>query len=472
MHTLSMVDCTPCTGATQVSSEETTYIAQCLELSLTELQYKTTPAAGWDTSSYKTQDSNISDWFVKTVRIFSSDTDSWVIGRVTFDTGSTYNWITKNFLEERLGASYRALPGGRSHACVAFSGHLVVPLGFINLTWYEADGAGRTSYETQFFVCEQEERLFDLIVGSRTIVRERILSWQISTVWPNQRTQAGLTPLFSEARRREERLQAQTRLERQPLQDRTRQLREMVRQQRADRVLLQTTPDPSRATSMRNENRAFNTEATTQRLQRIGSQLGYQQELLPANEATRKAWARGRPGASATVETEGPGLARPPHPNQETSATTSAAHVYPETPRAGGRDNNDREQMQPETRHDGHDATTPTGAIHGHATSQSTADPGFRSSTSGDSGNGISYMNAMQDTPATSTSQRADQNGGTSPTIPAARTDGATAAGNGTKSQVTDARTQRRRFWPFGRKKIRVHPTSSSSTYPFVVAKG
>ncbi|EKD20842.1 hypothetical protein MBM_01524 [Drepanopeziza brunnea f. sp. 'multigermtubi' MB_m1] len=383
--------------------------------------------------------------------MFSSDTDYWVIGKVTFDTGSMYNWITKNFfLEKRLGASYRTLPGGRSHAFVAFSGHLVVPLGFVNLTWYEADGAGRTTYKTQSFVCEQEERLFDVIFGSRTIFQQKILSWQLSTIWPTQRAQAGLAPLFSEARRREERLQAQTRLERQPLQDRTRQLREKVRQQRADRVFLQKT-DPSRATSMR-------TVLSTPRLPHSGFK-----ELAASSAINRNSYQQAKQRGKLGLAVAQAPLRRLPTP--------SADHIYPETPRAGRRHNNDRGQMQPETRDDGYDATTPTGAIHGHASSQPTADAGFRSSTSGNSGNGTSYMNAMRDTPATSTSQPADRNGGTSPTIPAAHTDGATASGNGTKSHATDSRTQRRRFWPFGRKKIRVHLTSSS-TSPFVVAKG
>lgn len=118
-----------------------------------------------------------------------------MIGRATFDTGSTYNWISRHFLEERLGRTHNVLPQNHSRTCVAFSGHVVVPLGFVKLIWYEAEGAGRTTYDTQFFVCDQEERLFDLIIGSRTIAREKILSWQITTIWRN-RTQGQLPPVL------------------------------------------------------------------------------------------------------------------------------------------------------------------------------------------------------------------------------------------------------------------------------------
>ncbi|KAJ5054680.1 uncharacterized protein L3040_000946 [Drepanopeziza brunnea f. sp. 'multigermtubi'] len=204
-----------------------------------------------------------------------------------------YNWITKNFfLEKRLGASYRTLPGGRSHAFVAFSGHLVVPLGFVNLTWYEADGAGRTTYKTQSF--------YDL-------------------AHPTSPGGTGAVVLRSQAPRRATSGANKTGTSTfaRPYQTAP---REGAAAESGQGLSPKNRPEPGDFY----ENRAFNTEATTQRLQRIGSQLGYQQELLPTSEATRKAWARGRPGASgtATVKTKVPGLARPPHPNQEASANT------------------------------------------------------------------------------------------------------------------------------------------------------
>ena len=143
----------------------------------------------WETVSFSTEDSAISDSFVKTIRVLNPSTSLWVIARSTFDTGSTYNWISKQFLEQRLRISYHELPQKRRHACIAFSGHVVVPLGFVKLLWYDAEGAGRVTYETQFLVCDQQERLFDLIVGSRTITRERILSWRVTTVWGSTQVQ-------------------------------------------------------------------------------------------------------------------------------------------------------------------------------------------------------------------------------------------------------------------------------------------
>lgn len=141
--------------------------------------------------SYTTQDSHLPDTFIKDIRVFSPATNSWVIGRATFDTGSTYNWISKQFLEERLARFHQTLPQKHSRQCLAFSGHTIVPLGFVKLIWYE--GSGRTTHEAQFLVCNQERRLFDVIVGSRTIAKEKFLSWHITTLWG---TQAETAPVF------------------------------------------------------------------------------------------------------------------------------------------------------------------------------------------------------------------------------------------------------------------------------------
>jgi hypothetical protein len=150
----------------------------------------------WDSLSYTTQSSSTSTSFVKSIFIFSPATNSWVISRATLDTGSTYNWISKHFLEKRLGRSIHTLPQEHSRPCVAFSGHVVVPLGFVKLVWYEAEGARCATHETQFLVCEQNEGLFDMIIGSRTIVRENLLSLEIATIWQSQRTQTVLPPVI------------------------------------------------------------------------------------------------------------------------------------------------------------------------------------------------------------------------------------------------------------------------------------
>jgi hypothetical protein len=137
----------------------------------------------WDNVSYTTEDSSTSEFFVKDIRIFTRAKDEWEVARATFDTASTYNWISKSFVEDRLGLPVGKIPAGTVRTCVAFSGHVVIPIGFVRLVWYNAEGAGRTTYETQFLVCDQENNLFDVIVGSRTIAREKILLWKLATVW-------------------------------------------------------------------------------------------------------------------------------------------------------------------------------------------------------------------------------------------------------------------------------------------------
>jgi hypothetical protein len=170
----------------------------------TECARGATPTAAaqesWDTLSYSTQSSTISTSFVKSVFIFSPAINNWVLARATLDTGSTYNWISKHFLEKRLGRSTRTLPQEHSHACVAFSGHVVVPLGFVKLVWYDAEGPGCTTHEAQLLVCDQKESLFDVIIGSRTIVQENLLSFEIATVWHNQKTQVVMRPVIGAGR--------------------------------------------------------------------------------------------------------------------------------------------------------------------------------------------------------------------------------------------------------------------------------
>jgi hypothetical protein len=143
----------------------------------------------WDSFSYTTEDSSASECFVKDIRIFTRARDRWEIARATFDTGSTYNWISKSFVEDRLSLPVGNIPAGSIRTCIAFSGHVIIPIGFVRLVWYNAEGAGRTTYETQFLVCDQENNLFDVVIGSRTIAREKILLWKIATVWSHDHTE-------------------------------------------------------------------------------------------------------------------------------------------------------------------------------------------------------------------------------------------------------------------------------------------
>jgi len=59
-------------------------------------------------------------------------------------------------------------------------------LGFVKLVWYGMEGPGRSTYDTWFLVSGDDDHLLDMLVGSRTICRKKILSWQIATVWPTQ----------------------------------------------------------------------------------------------------------------------------------------------------------------------------------------------------------------------------------------------------------------------------------------------
>lgn len=105
------------------------------------------------------------------------------MARATFDTGSIYNWVSKSSLTERLGLNVSPVSQGHNSLCVAFNGAVILPIGIVHLTWYGGRVQSRRSYVSTFLVADDDVRHFDLLIGSATIVKEKILAWDVGAVW-------------------------------------------------------------------------------------------------------------------------------------------------------------------------------------------------------------------------------------------------------------------------------------------------
>ena len=84
------------------------------------------------------------------------------------------------------------MPKDQSLVCIDFSERRIIPTGLIELTWYVPGSAyGRKTYKNKFYVHSGRGENFDLIIGSRTIARERFLSWNLNwslaTLWQEKK---------------------------------------------------------------------------------------------------------------------------------------------------------------------------------------------------------------------------------------------------------------------------------------------
>ena len=129
------------------------------------------------------------------------------MARATFDTGSIHNWVSKTYLIERLRFPLTQLSHEQKRLCVAFNGALVLPIGAVQLTWYGCSTHGRKSCVSTFFVADEDVQLFDILIGSKTIVKERILTWDVGAVWALLSTPLGGKSM---SHRRSRELQADT----------------------------------------------------------------------------------------------------------------------------------------------------------------------------------------------------------------------------------------------------------------------
>ncbi|MCJ1473697.1 hypothetical protein MMC13_002348 [Lambiella insularis] len=121
--------------------------------------------------------------FVRTIQVCATNGSNWQPGRATFDTGSVHIWISKTYLTERLGVRLESLLEGPKQSSITFTGALVSSIGHVQLIWYGDRVQSRKSCITSFHVYNDEPHTFDLLIGSKTITKEKILAWDVGAVW-------------------------------------------------------------------------------------------------------------------------------------------------------------------------------------------------------------------------------------------------------------------------------------------------
>ena len=119
------------------------------------------------------------DPFVKDLRIIC-DSGDVEFAKGTFDTASTRNWAAEKYVSQRLKMAIEELPP-EDTKCYQFDGAEVRPMGQVTLTWCFA--RGRKTYKCTFLVYGGKSQNFDVLIGSKTIHGEAILTWNAEFVW-------------------------------------------------------------------------------------------------------------------------------------------------------------------------------------------------------------------------------------------------------------------------------------------------
>lgn len=123
------------------------------------------------------------DPFVRNLKILC-DSGKEEFARGTFDTASTRNWASEEYVSKRLKIAIDKL----SHEdirCYQFDAAEVRPMGQVTLTWFFANG--RKTYKCTFLVYGGESQTFDVLIGSKTIHDEAILTWNVELLWALKR---------------------------------------------------------------------------------------------------------------------------------------------------------------------------------------------------------------------------------------------------------------------------------------------
>ena len=141
------------------------------------------PHPGTESLSILSRSFEDGEHFVRTVYVCATLQGDWQIARATFDTGSVYNWVSKTYLSERLGIQIKAKSRRKKHLCITFNGAIVSPVGVVQLMWYGRRARSRRSCLSTFLVLDDDIHIFDLLIGSTTIVKEKILAWDVGTAW-------------------------------------------------------------------------------------------------------------------------------------------------------------------------------------------------------------------------------------------------------------------------------------------------
>ncbi|KAI9868139.1 MAG: hypothetical protein M1813_006884 [Trichoglossum hirsutum] len=166
----SHTNTTPHPTSTQVSTK--TAIVQKLR--------KPDVNASFLTQSSLSLSSVSSDTFVRTIKIYIPSEEDWDIAQACLDTGCPTNWISKSYVIERLHMTISPLPEDKIFH--AINGTEFRSEGVVKVRWQSP--SGRKTYSTSFLVYGGEHQPFDVLIGSKFIFKEGLLTAESNPAWP------------------------------------------------------------------------------------------------------------------------------------------------------------------------------------------------------------------------------------------------------------------------------------------------